>query len=89
MRLGMDEFVGGLARTMNIPQAEAKRVMDAVCKEILHCCIDNGNEVVIRNFGAFRVVNTKPREGRNPRTGEKVNIPAKKRFTFRAAKGVA
>ena len=40
------------------------------------------------NFGTFKVVNRKARKGRNPRTGESIDIPAKNVVRFKAGKGL-
>ncbi len=42
--------------------------------------------VAISGFGTFKVKETKPRLGRNPKTGETIQIPAKKKISFRASK---
>jgi len=42
--------------------------------------------VAISGFGTFRVKETKPRTGRNPKTGETIQIPAKKKLSFRVSK---
>jgi len=42
--------------------------------------------VTISGFGTFKVKETKARMGRNPKTGEAIQIPAKKKITFRASK---
>ncbi|MCM8820245.1 MAG: HU family DNA-binding protein [Candidatus Omnitrophica bacterium] len=42
--------------------------------------------VSISGFGTFKVKETKPRQGRNPKTGETIQIPAKKKIAFRASK---
>jgi len=42
--------------------------------------------VAISGFGTFKVKETKPRMGRNPKTGEAIQIPAKKKISFRASK---
>jgi DNA-binding protein HU-beta len=42
--------------------------------------------VTISGFGTFRVKQTKARQGRNPKTGETIQIPAKKKIAFRASK---
>ncbi len=42
--------------------------------------------VTISGFGTFRVKETKARTGRNPKTGETIQIPAKKKIAFRASK---
>jgi nucleoid DNA-binding protein len=42
--------------------------------------------VAISGFGTFKVKETKPRTGRNPKTGETIQIPAKKKVSFKASK---
>lgn len=42
--------------------------------------------VAISGFGTFKAKETKPRTGRNPKTGETIQIPAKKKISFRASK---
>lgn len=44
------------------------------------------DSVTISGFGTFRVKETKARTGINPKTKEKIQIPAKKKVTFRASK---
>ena len=43
-------------------------------------------DVTISGFGTFKVKETKARTGRNPKTGETIKIPAKKKVAFRASK---
>jgi DNA-binding protein HU-beta len=45
-----------------------------------------GQKVIIRGFGTFKMKDSPARVGRNPRTGEAVEIPARSTLTFRAAK---
>ena len=45
-----------------------------------------GEDIYIAAFGTFKVKTRKARKGRNPRTGESVDIPEKKVITFKAAK---
>ncbi len=45
-----------------------------------------GDRIEIRGLGSFRVMDRRPRTGRNPRTGESVAIPARKVPTFTAGK---
>lgn len=47
-----------------------------------------GEEVSVGGFGIFRVVQRKARMARNPRTGEKVQVPAQKAPRFRPGKGL-
>jgi integration host factor subunit beta len=45
-----------------------------------------GDKIEIRGFGSFRTRQRKPRTGRNPKTGEKVEVPAKKIPFFKPSK---
>ena len=45
-----------------------------------------GDKIAIRGFGSFRTRQRKPRTGRNPKTGEKVEVPAKKIPFFKPSK---
>jgi DNA-binding protein HU-beta len=46
------------------------------------------DDVAIAGFGSFKVKKTKARMGRNPKTGESIKIPAKKKVVFKPAKDV-
>jgi len=50
--------------------------------------LSKGDKVEIRGFGSFRVRNRKMREGRNPKTGEKLSVAAKKTPFFKAGKAL-
>lgn len=50
--------------------------------------LSKGDEVSVAGFGTFLVKNRAAREARNPRTGEKVHVPATKAPKFRAGKGL-
>ena len=66
-----------------------KRKGEVVVNTVLRCIIDalaEGERVDLRGFGSFRVSARDDRTGRNPRTGEMIDIPAKKVPLFRAGK---
>jgi len=48
----------------------------------------SGGEVRLVGFGTFSVADRRASEGRNPRTGEKIQIPASKQPKFKAGKGL-
>jgi len=48
--------------------------------------LSEGDKVELRGFGSFRLRNRNPREGRNPKTGDTVQIPAKRVPFFKAGK---
>ena len=54
--------------------------------EIMSDALATGERIEIRGFGSFRTRQRKPRTGRNPKTGEKVDVPAKKIPFFKPSK---
>lgn len=79
------EMVARLAQRMKISKKEA----DIVVKTIFGTIVDslsNGEKVELRGFGSFRIKERKPRKSRNPKTGEIVQVPAKKVPFFRPGK---
>jgi integration host factor subunit beta len=74
-----------VARKTGIPQAQVKEAVQALFDEIVEELIQ-GERLEFRNFGVFEVVERKARTGRNPKTGERVPVPAKKVVNFRMGK---
>lgn len=66
-------------------KVDSERAVDAVFDTITKT-MGRGEEVAISGFGTFRVVKRAAREGRNPKTGEKIQIAASTKPKFRAAK---
>ena len=62
-------------------QEAVEAVFDTIAKTM-----SRGEEVAITGFGTFRVVKRAAREGRNPKTGEKIQIAASVKPKFRAGK---
>jgi nucleoid DNA-binding protein len=50
--------------------------------------LNNGEKVVISNFGTFRVKARKERQGRNPKTGASVSVPPRKGVRFKASRNL-
>ena len=66
-----------------------KKQTEAVVNILLNCITEalrEGDKVELRGFGSFRIRNRNPREGRNPKTGDTVQIPAKRVPFFKAGK---
>ena len=79
------ELVDHVAAAVQLPKSQT----DAVLTQCLQAIIDAvqaGEAVDFRGFGRFHVRHRQPRTGRNPRTGEPVQIPAKAVPTFTAGK---
>jgi len=79
------ELIDRVAATVQLPRAQA----DAAVTIFLQCIMDAlraGEHVELRGFGSFRLRHRRARTGRNPRTGDPVQIPARKVPWFKAGK---
>jgi DNA-binding protein HU-beta len=83
MAIGKSELQQAVADKAGLNKAQAGRAVEAVLDSITEA-LASGDEVRLTGFGNFRVTQTAARTGRNPRTGETLNIPAGKRPTFTA-----
>ncbi len=63
---------------------EAEYAVETLLNE-MKTALASGESVSIVRFGSFHVLNKNARPGRNPKTGETVNIPAKKVVTFKVS----
>jgi len=82
-----NDLVEAVAANTNMSKADAATAVDAVIDAIT-AALKSGNEVRLAGFGTFVVTQRAASEGRNPRTGEKIQIPASKQPKFRAGKGL-
>ena len=76
------EMAQAIAEEMGLTQGQAKEVVQRVFDGITETLLNEGR-IELRNFGVFEVKKRKPRKARNPRTGEKVLVPAKLVVTFK------
>ena len=84
------DLVANLATKLNISKRESEVVFDAVIEEMQSALlVDADHEITVRGFGHFEVVDTKPRKGRNIRTGAVIAIPTKKKIRFKSYMTVA
>ena len=68
-------------------KADAAKAVESVFGAITNE-LQSGGEVRVVGFGTFSVANRKATTGRNPRTGESIQIPASKQPKFKAGKGL-
>jgi integration host factor subunit beta len=68
-----------------LTQKDAEIIVDTVFDSMIEE-LAQGDRIEIRGFGSFAVKHRDPREGRNPRTGETVHIPAKRIPHFKLGK---
>ena len=81
------ELVNAMAERMGMTRAQAGEALDAAIETITEA-LKKGDEVKIVGFGSFVVTQRAAGEARNPRTGEKVKVPASKAPKFRAGAGL-
>jgi len=67
--------------------AQAEAAYDKLF-DILGAALKNGDAVSISGFGSFKVVQRKARKGRNPQTGQEIQIPASKAVKFTPGKAL-
>lgn len=85
--MNKNDLVDAVAAATNLKKADATSAVDAVFDSIT-AALKNGTEVRLTGFGTFAVTHRAASEGRNPRTGEKIQIAASKLPKFRAGKGL-
>ena len=79
------DFIKAVAAAAGLSQDAVAKVLAAQIW-VVTSELQNGGEVNITGFGAFKVANRAARNGVNPRTGESIKIPAMKSPVFRAGK---
>jgi DNA-binding protein HU-beta len=82
-----NDLVGVVSTKTGMSRTDATRAVDGVFDAIT-AALKNGDEVRLVGFGTFTVASRAASEGRNPRTGEKIQIPATKQPKFKAGKGL-
>ncbi len=83
--MNKSELVKALAEEYTLPVEEAAMMVDTFF-DCLRVAMVNGERVEIRGFGSFKVKEYKGYQGRNPKTGDSVEVPSKKLPAFRAGK---
>jgi integration host factor subunit beta len=81
------ELVSKIANQNKLTKSDAERIVSTVFGTITDALL-NGDRVELRGFGILSVRNRKARVGRNPKTGEQVNVKAKRVPFFKAGKSV-
>lgn len=77
------ELVNAIAEKANLSKVDAKNALDAVVNAVSDA-LAAGDKVALLGFGTFSVAEKTARTGINPRTKEKIEIPARKAVKFKA-----
>ncbi|MDA0654474.1 MAG: HU family DNA-binding protein [Proteobacteria bacterium] len=85
--MNKNDLVAEVASAAELSKADATRAVEGVFDSITKSLSD-GTEVRLVGFGTFSVARRQASEGRNPRTGEKIHIPASNQPKFKAGKAL-
>lgn len=81
------DLIAAVAAHTELPRAAATQAVDAVFSAI-EAALKAKQEVRLTGFGSFAVADRKAAKGRNPRTGEEIDIPASTSVRFKPGKGL-
>ncbi|HTU32457.1 MAG TPA: HU family DNA-binding protein [Candidatus Acidoferrum sp.] len=79
------DLVEEVARTTELPRKESEAAVETIFESIISA-LQSDDKIEIRGFGSFRTRERRGRTGRNPKTGARVDVPAKKIPFFKPSK---
>lgn len=85
--MNKNDLVAAVADSAGLSKADATKAVDSVFDQIT-AELKRGSEVRLVGFGTFAVAQRKATTGRNPRTGETIQIAASKQPKFKAGKAL-
>ena len=85
--MNKNDLVSAVASSTGMSKADSVKAVEGVF-DAISGALSSGGDVRIVGFGTFSVVNRKATTGRNPRTGQAIQIPASKQPKFKAGKGL-
>ena len=71
------ELVEEVSRVSDLTKKDSEIIVETVFQSIIDA-LHRGEKIELRGFGSFRLRQREPRKGRNPKTGDKVDVPPKK-----------
>ena len=79
------ELIEEVSRVSDLTKKHSEIIVDTVFKSIINA-LHRGDKIELRGFGSFRIRQRESRKGRNPKTGERVDVPAKRIPFFKPSK---
>ena len=79
------ELIEEVSRAVEMTRKDSEQIVDTIFDSVVRA-LRSGDKIEIRGFGSFRTRKRQPRIGRNPKTGAKVDVPAKKIPFFKPSK---
>ena len=81
------ELIAAIAAKSNLTKKDSELALTAALEAITEALVE-GDKVQLIGFGTFETKKREAREGRNPRTGETIKVPASKAPVFKAGKAL-
>ena len=82
------QLIDAMASKSGLSKNDSKKSLEALIESVSDA-LKKGDRIGLVGFGSFSVAERSSRTGRNPRTGQEINIPAKKVVKFRAGNDLA
>src|SRR5215468_5474208 len=79
------DLIEEVSRLADVTRRDSEVIVETIFDSIVHS-LRAGDKIEIRGFGSFRTRQRNPRVGRNPKTGDRVEVPAKKIPFFKPSK---
>lgn len=83
--MNRNDLISAVASTSGLSKGDVTKAIDSVFTTITDA-LKSGDEVRLAGFGTFAVAERAASQGRNPRTGEPIDIPPSKQAKFKAGK---
>ena len=79
------DLIEEVSRVAELTRKDSEVIVETIFDSVVRA-LRTGDKIEIRGFGSFRTRQRKPRVGRNPKTGDRVEVPAKKIPFFKPSK---
>jgi integration host factor subunit beta len=79
------ELIEEVSRVVEMTRKDSEVIVEAILGSVVRA-LRSGDKIEIRGFGSFRTRSRQPRVGRNPKTGDRVDVPAKRIPYFKPSK---
>ncbi len=79
------DLIEEVSRLAELTRKDSEVIVETIFDSVVHA-LRTGDKIEIRGFGSFRTRQRKPRVGRNPKTGDRVEVPPKKIPFFKPSK---
>lgn len=86
--IGRNELIDEVSEKTGRTKKDVRAITDSLLNTIMMRLVHNDDTVAIHNFGRFSVAKLEARTGRDPRTGDTIDLPARRRIRFKASKPI-